>query len=155
MNRRCLVCGRLERSSTSTVDCSMNYSQRTTGSGEIWYKSEWRRSLEMPLKRTLTGCSMSAAAATQGCGTLRELYSPDTESLPPAITISQSNPLPRCPVGWQSRQMRGNHSSPSSDGGWLENKDVSRLLCSEHDAFLVSPEAFTHSNTSTLMQRGG
>lgn len=35
------------------------------------------------------------------------------------------------------RQMRANHSSPSS-----EDKDVSRLLCSEQEAFLVPAEAF-------------
>lgn len=65
-------------------------------------------------------------------------------ALSPAVTISQSNPLPG--VQWEgsreSRQMRANRSSPSSEGGRLENKDVSRLLCSEHEAFLVSTEAF-------------
>lgn len=80
----------------------------------------------------------------QGCGTSRGRYSPDTEILPPLCGHRQPiKSSPGCPVGGQSeRDERANHSLPSSEGGRLEDKDVSRLLCSEHAAFLVSTEAF-------------
>lgn len=93
----------------------------------------------------------SAAAATRACGTSREPYSLDTERLPPAVTVSQSNPLPG--VQWEgSQEMRANHSSPSSAGERPEDKRCQPSA--RNTKLLVSTEAFD-INVSPLTQRGG
>lgn len=50
--------------------------------------------------------SRSAVAATQGCGTSREQYSPDTERPAPCGHRLPIRSSPRCPVGgqWDRRQ---------------------------------------------------
>lgn len=77
----------------------------------------------------------SAAAATVGCGTSKEQYSPDTENTPPCGHFQPITPSPRTPVGVQS-----DGSLPSSDGrGDLRTETfVSDLLCPKNEALLFN-----------------